>query len=259
MCFLASPLSQRRMEEESVWRRAVGGALLRACGEFSNAFMTRWNRTTMFGNDKLHDAVYNRPSGTGLITVSNHVSALDDPFTLTPLLTRSVLKEPHRVRWTMCAANRCFTNPLFSSLSTALKVLPIERGKGLYQYGMDLALSKIDQGDWFHMYPEGTRSKTLEIMPMKPGVGRLVVDAKTPPLVLPIVHRGMDRVIPRGERRLETGHDVYVIVGDPVVVQDILDRSDVSSRAKYDLVATRIGEALAQLNTELDHRIQDCT
>lgn len=46
------------------------------------------------------------------------------------------------------------------------------------------------QGDWVHMFPEGTRSRGGTLQPLKLGVGRMVTDATVPPLVVPFVHDG---------------------------------------------------------------------
>ena len=43
-----------------------------------------------------------------LITVSNHVAALDDPLVVSALLPPGALGRPQALRWTMCATDRCF-------------------------------------------------------------------------------------------------------------------------------------------------------
>jgi monolysocardiolipin acyltransferase len=61
-----------------------------------------------------------------------------------------------------------------SLLLSLLQVLPIERGKGLHQPMMDDVIGKLSQGDWVHMFPEGTRSRssTAALQSIKLGVGR---------------------------------------------------------------------------------------
>ena len=45
-----------------------------------------------------------------------------------------------------------------------------------------------DGGEWIHMFPEGTRSKNDSILQVKKGVGRLIAEPETTPVVLPFYH-----------------------------------------------------------------------
>lgn len=49
-----------------------------------------------------------RPEGVPLLTVSNHVSPLDDPGVLVGMLPASVTVKPNLMRWTLCAQEICF-------------------------------------------------------------------------------------------------------------------------------------------------------
>ncbi len=48
-----------------------------------------------------------------------------------------------------------------------MQVLPVERGAGLAQYGMRVAQSRVAAGDWVHIFPEGTRSRTGKMGPVR--------------------------------------------------------------------------------------------
>ena len=78
----------------------------------------------------------------------------------------------------------------------------MERGAGLDQFGMQLAQSRLAAGEWVHIFPEGTRSRDGRMQPVRKGVGWLVASSAAagaaPPLVLPFVHSGMERILPKG-------------------------------------------------------------
>lgn len=49
-----------------------------------------------------------------------------------------------------CATDRCFHNAVLARFVSKGKVLPIARGRGMYQQGMQDALDRLDHGDWVH-------------------------------------------------------------------------------------------------------------
>ena len=67
------------------------------------------------------------------IQVSNHVAAIDDPFVIASLLPPNVMLDARNLRWTLCATDRCFSNPVLSAFFRCVKVLPVSRGDGIYQ------------------------------------------------------------------------------------------------------------------------------
>ncbi len=72
-------------------------------------------------------------------------------------------------------------NPLISGVSVA-QVLPLERGAGMAQVGMRKAEEVLGQGDWVHIFPEGTRSRDGRIGPARRGVARLITSCQQPPI-----------------------------------------------------------------------------
>jgi len=52
--------------------------------------------------------------------------------------------------------------------------MPIERGKGIDQPLMDDVIRKLDEGDWVHMFPEGTRSRDGKLGRVRLGVSKCV-------------------------------------------------------------------------------------
>ncbi|WOL00433.1 hypothetical protein Cni_G09146 [Canna indica] len=227
-------------------------------GNACYVFMHGLNHVQIYGAEKLRHALEQRPEGKPLLTVSNHVAAIDDPLVIASLLPPSVMLNAHDLRWTLCATDRCFRNPMMSAFFRCLKVLPVSRGDGIYQKGMDSALSKLNNGGWVHIFPEGSRSRDggRTIGSAKRGVGRLVVDADTTPIIIPFVHTGMQEIMPIGTHFPRIGKKVTVVIGDPICLDDLLiDKDDpqhVSTGILYDAVSSRIGHQLHDLKIQVD-------
>ncbi|RLM61397.1 hypothetical protein C2845_PM14G13830 [Panicum miliaceum] len=245
--------------EDSVIFRSLQALAVPLIGNACYVFMHGLNSVQIYGAEKLHQALQERPKGKPLLTVSNHVAAMDDPFVIASLLPPSVMLEAQKLRWTLCATDRCFTNPVLSTFFRSVKVLPVSRGDGIYQKGMDMALSKLNSGGWVHIFPEGSRSRDggKTIAPAKRGVGRLVMDADSLPVVIPFVHTGMQDIMPVGKRIPRAGKQVVVVVGDPINFDDlIIDNSDdtqhISRGILYDKATQRIGQRLQELKVKVD-------
>ncbi|CAD6235090.1 unnamed protein product [Miscanthus lutarioriparius] len=245
--------------EDSVIFRSLQALAVPLIGNACYVFMHGLNSVQVYGAEKLHQALQGRPKGKALLTVSNHVAAMDDPFVIASLLPPSVMLEAQKLRWTLCATDRCFTNPVLSTFFRSVKVLPVSRGEGIYQKGMDMALSKLNSGGWVHIFPEGSRSRDggKTIAPAKRGVGRLVMDADSLPVVIPFVHTGMQDIMPVGKRIPRAGKRVIVVVGDPISFDDLLidncdDTQHISRGILYDKATERIGQRLQELKVEVD-------
>jgi len=86
-------------------------------------------------------------------------------------------------------------------------------------------VSRLDEGEWVHFFPEGTRSRHPGSMgQVRPGVGRLICDAKLAPVVIPFYHYGMEQVLPHGTKvpiPLTAGRKMGIFVGAPILLDDI--------------------------------------
>ena len=75
----------------------------------------------------------------------------------------------------------------------------------------------MDLGDWAHVFPEGKVNLTQEWMRLKWGVGRLIAEARIPPLVLPFWHEGINDVLPVGKPYIpRIGKKVTVVIGEVI-------------------------------------------
>lgn len=196
-----------------------------------------------------------RPSGTPLITVSNHVGAVDDPLVTSAIVPPEYLGKPKTLRWTLCATDRCFKHAAMAPFFKAGKVLPVERGAGVSQFGMQVAKERLQQGDWVHIFPEGTRSKTSSMLPMRRGIGWLAANCDQPPLIVPFVHSGMEKIMPKGSALPKLGQELKVLIGEPIPVDDLLVAAAEkrwSERQLHTAITDRVGANLYALKAQLD-------
>ncbi|XP_021891096.1 N-acylphosphatidylethanolamine synthase [Carica papaya] len=166
-----------------------------AVGAFAKLVATFLNTTSVHNAHNLISLVQSRPPGVPLITVSNHMSTLDDPvmwgFKGFPTLDADL------GRWVLAAEDICFKNALLSYFFRLGKCIPISRGGGIYQDHMNEALERLSDGAWLHTFPEGKVSQQdVPIRRLKWGTASLIVRAPVTPIVLPIIHRGFEKIMP---------------------------------------------------------------
>lgn len=245
--------------DESLSTQIAQAVVLPAVASACHVFMHGLNVTEVYGADKLQEVVKNRPEGQSLITVCNHVAAMDDPLVMAALLPPSLFLQPKNLRWTLCATDRCFTNAAFSAFFRSVRVLPLKRGAGLQQEGIDLALSKLRRGDWVHIFPEGSRSRDggKTIGTVRRGIGRLVTDVEKTPLVVPFVHTGMQDLMPVGSKFPKVSKKVSVLIGDPIELDDLVkENTEFFSKSElYDAIAVRVGQRMQVMKEELDQLV----
>ncbi|RVW83135.1 Tafazzin [Vitis vinifera] len=133
-------------------------------------------------------------------TCGNHVASMDDPLIIASLLPPNVLLDARSLRWTMCATDRCFKNPVTSASFNVSSFGQFLVAMGSTRRAWTWLFSKLNSGGWVHIFPEGSRSRDggKTMGSAKRGVGRLVLDADNTPIVVPFVHTGMQEVMPIG-------------------------------------------------------------
>lgn len=192
-----------------------------AVGAFAKFVATLLNSTHVHNADTLIRMVRSRPSGIPLITVSNHMSTLDDPvmwgFKSFPTMDVKL------ARWVLAAEDICFKNTMLSYFFRLGKCIPITRGAGIYQESMNEALDRLMDGAWLHMFPEGSISQgNTPIRRLKWGTASLIVRSPITPVVLPIVHQGFEEVMPEnflfGKRPPFPlcNKKINIIIGEPM-------------------------------------------
>jgi len=199
------------------------------------------NRTIIHNQEKLHHWVYHRPAGYGMVSVMNHNSELDEPCVMASMCGSRLLFDSKYMRWVFCAADVCFKDKLNTLFFTNGKALPIRRGGGLDQQELNVAIDKLNAGDWVSIFPEGRVFQLGgPLGPMRPGVGKLIAEAKPTPIVLPIYHYGMEKMRPIGKPP-QTGKEVHVLIGDPIEVDDLIAQHRAAGSEPYVIIIILTG------------------
>jgi monolysocardiolipin acyltransferase len=199
-----------------------------------------------------------RPGQRPLVTVSNHPSCLDDPFLWAGLLSPAQYCSPERLRWTLAAEDICFKNVPVSLYFALGKGIPTVRGVGVYQRAVDFAIERLNRGEWIHVFSEGKVNTSDTLLRLKWGVGRMVDEARTTPLVVPLCVRGMQDVQPLGTLLPRPGKRVAMLAGEPLdlsaLVADQRRNPALSDVDRRKALTDAIQERLGAVYQELLHR-----
>jgi 1-acyl-sn-glycerol-3-phosphate acyltransferase len=181
----------------------------------------------------------NVPATGPFIIASNHLSFIDSMAI--PLMA------PRRVGY--LAKAEYFTGTglkgwFIKTWFTALGALPVERDTHrAAQAALDTAMTVLDAGGGFGIYPEGTRSRDGRLARGKTGVAWLALTADCP--VVPVGITGTDRIQPVGAG-WPRPHRFTVVFGEPLTFPEHRGRAG-SNRARREVTDT-IMERIAELS-----------
>ena len=178
-----------------------------------------------------------------LITLSNHISCIDDPVLWGNLLPFNYyFTQTEDVRWVGAAVDICFSRPWHSTFFSLGKTFPIVRGAGLNQPAMQYAWALLKHNQWLHLFPEGRvmRDDNQQVISNKDrgynfkwGISKLILDYfKSSQIagaacdehsgvirILPLYHLGMDKVLPIGRPYIPRFNKNILIYIRPSVIE----------------------------------------
>jgi 1-acyl-sn-glycerol-3-phosphate acyltransferase len=219
-------------------KRVVTGRCFRLVGVTAAKLTPFWR----FG---VHGTVP-RSVAPNTVVVSNHESNAD-PFLVSHL--------PWEMKWLGKAS--LFKIPVVGWMMWMAGDVPVERGDRDSATGaMGKCKQWLARGMPVMIFPEGTRSKTDEMLPFKDGAFRLAIEAQAD--VLPLAVSGTRRALPKHSWRFAMSRGL-VTVGTPISTQgmtlDDVERLKGLARAQFEslraslLPLTHTGESAPKQGT----------
>ncbi|HUC40075.1 MAG TPA: lysophospholipid acyltransferase family protein [Gemmatimonadales bacterium] len=166
-----------------------------------------WSRDVLkaAGTPVLAEGLERIPRGQPLMYASNH-SSMFDIWTLLATLPGSIR---------MVAKQELFKIPLLGGAMRAAGHIPIDRAarkKAFEAY--DKAAKTIREGiSSILVFPEGTRSRTGELLPFKNAPFGLAIAAQVP--IVPVYVHHTFEILPKGAWRLRS-RPIRLLVGEPI-------------------------------------------
>jgi len=205
------------------------------------------------------------------VIVCNHISTLDDPLVWGILPARYYFHS-HSTRWALGASDVIFTNSVFSTFFRLGQTLETFRGAGIYQASVDRVIEKLNMGHWVHLFSEAkiTQPDQYQIdtqgrahLPrFKWGIGRILMESKIPPVVIPMWITGFDQLMPEGrpfpyKYLPRVPAKLSVTFGQPVETDEIRQALNVAEGDTYldpTVTADRSEKLTGWLGEEARHR-----
>jgi 1-acyl-sn-glycerol-3-phosphate acyltransferase len=196
--------------------------------------ITYWSSFTFFtfGFSYRRDGWRNIPKTGPLLLLANHQSMFDP--VLVGLASRRYLS--------YLARKTLFDQPVLAPLIRSLNAIPIDRGFG--KDGIQAVLDALSKGRAVLMFPEGERTHTGAVQPLKPGVSLLIKRLSCPVVPVGIAGAfaawGRHWKVPRPSPLLTYPgpSTIAVSVGEPIdpVRYKGMDRDDMMSELQTVLI-----------------------
>lgn len=143
----------------------------------------------------------NVPDDGACIIITNHLSGLD-PFLIGIPIDRRIY----------CLAKiELYQNAALTWILNSLGLIPLDRSSTDIA-AMRIVLRLLKNGEAIGISPEGTRSKTGEMLPFTDGATKLALHARVP--IVPVAIYGTRELMPPGTYGFRPGR-VYIKIGEP--------------------------------------------
>ena len=244
---LSSQLWAKKPEEVTYYDKVLSSALIMLAGLVCELVTNVLNNSHV-ENQEAFDEVFSKKSrnGKGLLTVSNHTNIIEDPILFAAFYRRKYLDgwkilfgnddQMQNFKRTLAAKENFFwhKNPIlrkfFRWFCGRTKTAPIIRHGGLDQIVLKELEKRLREGDWIHLFGEGTRTDEYgKLNEFRPGPGKMISEAPNT-VVLPWAHDGFEQVMPSGcskgvraampkeicDKFVQTGKRTQIVFGKPM-------------------------------------------
>ena len=149
------------------------------------------------------------PIGQAFVYMSNHQSHVDIPVLYATVPARTLR---------MVAKTELFRIPVWGQALRAGGFVEVDRANHAQAVAsIDRAKEALRDGVSIWIAPEGSRSRTGTLGPLKKGGFHLAVGTGTP--IVPVAISGTRDVLPPGTRHMQHDRPVKVVIGAPIPVE----------------------------------------
>jgi 1-acyl-sn-glycerol-3-phosphate acyltransferase len=145
------------------------------------------------------------------------------------------------------ARRSLFRNPVFGAVIRGLNAFPVDR-EGDPREALRAFETRLQEGGAVVIFPEGTRTETGRMAPLKDGLALLAVRSGAP--ILPVYVWGTYQSWPRGASR-PRWHRIKVLIGSPLAPGAVDSRA--ARKREQVRLAAAAREALRALEEEAWH------
>lgn len=210
----------------------VDAALGRLTSHACDARLERWSRRVLERVDATLQIEGVVPPSGPFVVMSNHSSFLDIP----------VVYRLFGGHLRMVAKKELFAVPVFGRAMLDAGFVRVDRSdRAAAVQSLELARALIAGGTSVWIAPEGTRSKSGALGPLKKGGFMLALQTGRP--ILPITVRGTRDILPSGSFMPRPSHTVRVSVHAPIPT-DTLPTNDAHVRASRDRLMREVQTVL---------------
>jgi len=187
-------------------------------------YLKIFNHWLIKGKENIHE------QGSAVL-VANHVS-LWDPVIFACSVDRTI----H-----FMAKEELFKAPIIGKIFPVLCAFPIKRGQG-DRNALRIAGKLLNSGEVLGLFPEGTRSKTGDLLPFHPGAALFALRSRAPIIVMYI--EGSKTTFP-----LSLRGKIKVNISKPKYFEDLYEKKVTSE--DLDMVTSDIMEEMKRLQKDV--------
>jgi 1-acyl-sn-glycerol-3-phosphate acyltransferase len=172
----------------------------------------------------------NLEPGTPYLVVSNHSSMYDIPALMAAVPGIAIMGRDHLLRI-----------PVFGRFLRTLHYVPIDTSSGRSaRAALSLAAAEIRGGTSVGIFPEGTRSATGRVQPLKRGFVTVLRESGSD--LLPVYIRGTYALNPKGRRYMDPREQISIKIGAPIANADLVRLDDGEIMHKVKTILEQMGD-----------------